>query len=1218
MSNDLNLTPAQYDAINAHGKTILVSAAAGSGKTRVLTERIIKSLIDKTSDLSRMLVVTFTRAAAAEMKGRIADAISEKLAEDPRREHLSAQLLKLGSAQISTIDSFFQKLVRNNFEKLGLTANFRIADDAEVIPLAINVMETVIDEFYIKYKDPSENDQTLSSIQNNRFAKSLDHLMSNRSDGKLNDLLLRILNEFSPYFEGIELLKKNADELQADCNTDVIQSVCGKSILCYYDELFECFAKELQEIERELLSDPDMYQKCGDLMDTDREYCKKVNQAFRQGKYEDIKKAVYSFDAKAKFPSIRTERKTPSVIKYQNWRKQFREKGVNAVQKAFVFSSDEIRDQMQKTAELCKILYELFAEFQKRMLEEKKARGILEHNDVRAMVYQMLTDPNGAPSEFANAIAAEYDAVYIDEYQDVDSIQDQIFSLIGRNRRFMVGDIKQSIYCFRGSEPSIFAAYRKAFPLYGTKEADAADGNTIFMSENFRCNAPIIDFTNTVCSFLFSACEKSVGYRTEDNLRKSKKDPKKIPNGYPAPVQVAFFEKPPTKKSDEDTDTKTEYTQEDAWIADEIARMLREEVRDNGEKIQPSDIAILVREKKHGLGVTKALKERAIPVSSEISMDFMKDPFWTHLLNLLRAIDNPYRDIPLSEFLLSPIGGFTLEEIAHIRQSCDQNAALFDAMTAYVEANPHAETAKNVSAILDWLESWREQASVLPADKLLRLLCLDEKLIEHSTSVAFTVLYDQARVYQRSSWCGLYGFLQHFEKLMEKGKISAAGFAKAENAVTIMTIHHSKGLEIPIVFLIACGKSFNDLDLKNSISFQKSTGLATKLFQPTTAEHENTFLRLATNLAIQMEEHEESIRTLYVALTRAQERLFVTGTLNGKAEDLEKETSCVKKGNRGLILSCSSYLRWMFAVKNHCDETGEAFPCNFQLIPFEMPHKIDKSEQEKAAFEAAKLGKTADATAYAYAEIIKKHAKEPNFLSELQGIPTKAAASKLPPNLLDRIADQTDLKNALQAQIDLMSSKAPSFHTLLARKSAVTAAEIGTATHEFLEFCDFSALCKNGIESEKDRLIKDGFMRKDSIDTVQDIWIEAFMKSRVMNWIQSAKNIYREQKFSIMVPLSSLTENEERAKAVANHMIYVQGSIDLVLEMPDEELILIDYKTDRILEHEHQNRAALTKRMNEAHGHQLAQYTKAAEQLFGKKPNRICLYLLALGDIIEI
>jgi len=976
--------------------------------------------------------------------------------------------------------------------------------------------------------------------------------------------------------------------------------------------LLEAYCKELDNFERDMEYDPDLHEKCSPLLSSDRTFCTTVLDALRAKDYRRAQAASNAFFV-GRFPSFPKGSKPKEAQAYHNWRAQFRKNGVDKLQACFRYSPEEIALHVQKTADFCDIMYLFYRDYEERLMAEKNIRGVLEHNDVRSMVYRLLTDSDGQASNFADSLSEQYDAVYIDEYQDVDEIQDRIFCLIGRNRRFMVGDIKQSIYGFRGSDPSIFANYRQTLPLYGTEDAERADGNSIFMSDNFRCDPPVISFTNQVCAFLFSACEKSIGYRPHDDLKPSKTAPDDPPKGYPFPVQVAVFDKATTDMESEDEDGA--YNQEAAWIAAEISRLLRKAVLDNGKPISPSDIAILVRSKKHGRGVTHALKALSIPVACESSADFLHDPNLIDFLNLLRAIDNPYRDLPLSEFLISPAGGFSLSELAEIRCVSGDAHALFDAMRSASEENTLPHLTEKIKACLSWLEKWRTQAAVLPADRLIRLLLLDEHWIDLSSHPSLLMIYEQARLYQRTSWSALYGFLEHIDKLIDGEKISAAGFAKAENAVTVMTIHHSKGLEFPVVFLMSCGSQFNESDARDNLIYHKQTGTATKLYNPQTAEHDNTALRDASILAIKLEQHEENIRILYVALTRARERLYVSGTLRGKWENTIANASCVQRGNRSAILSCSSYLSWFLAAMCDAERQGVEFPCVFRHF---SQDEWDKGVplQEKVLI-STPFSEDNSSVERTYAEVILKQENMTYPLSFLHGLPTKAAASKLERGLLDHFLDESDSDESIQAQIELMRSNQKSFDRLLSERKRNGAAEIGTATHSFFEFCDYRNLLENGIDAERDRLVAQAFMRRETADLVDTQKLALFCSSNLMKLIEQATHIYREQKFSILVPMSSLSEKKDFQEQLDNHSLYVQGSIDLLLEMPDGRLILVDYKTDRISEAERANKALLYERMHKAHATQLSYYAVAAEQLFGKKPDYVYLYLVSLGDMIE-
>ena len=1208
-------TPSQEAAMNLGGKALLVSAAAGSGKTSVLTERIIRSLINKEhpADLSRILVVTFTRAAAAELKARIAAALTDALAEDPGNKHLSHQLLLLGNAQISTIDSFFQKIVHANFEQLGLPATFRIADESEIDPICHEVMDGLLEEFYRQYMPPANTSDALGKIRENPFAEALDHLLSNRSDGKLNSMLLDFLEHFSSAPEGIDLLQTYARELRDASDHEFMKTKYGIYLRDYLQELFRAYHAELLKIRSDLEFDPAIAQKCAGLISSDLAYCNAMLEVLNEESYERLQAVAFSF-IPGRFPTIKD--KPEPVLAYQTWRVNFRKQLSSKVQEKLSFHVTYLPQQLCLTADLLDMLYLFFREFESRMKAEKYARGILEYNDIRSILYRLLSKDDGTASEFAHTLASQYDAVYIDEYQDVDMLQDRIFALIGENRRFMVGDIKQSIYGFRGSEPSIFANYRRIMPLYTDPKADDSNGICVFMSDNFRCDRPVIDFANRICGFLFSACEKSVGYRKQDDLICSKTPPQGVfEEACQTPVQLAVFDASSQSATKDDADEEV-LKDEAVWIASEISRLIRSAQLDDGSPITCSDIAILVQAKKQGKTFAKALKALNIPVKVDAGVDYLHEPLMTDLLNLLRAIDNPYRDLPLSEFLLSPFGSFTLEELTAIRKAAPDSKALYDAMLFTAEEAEDSDIGKKAASMCQWLDNLRAQATILPADRFLRLLYLDEILISYANDPILLFLYEQARVYQRSSWCGLYGFLSHVERLLQGKPVSADGFQKAESAVTIMTIHHSKGLEFPVVFLGGCGAAFNRADTRENLLFHRTLGCASKLYDRDLGNSETTILRELLKLEIDTEQTEESIRTLYVALTRARERLYVTGTLRGKWENALSAAATVSRQNRYSILFCNSYLAWILAVLQNSKEAD--FPCTFRHISSEEVEKEKELPLETEADREQTIQACADPIATKYTQVIQKNAAFEYSLSHLQGLPTKVAASKLCKNLLDVLSEEDNENTAPELQLELMRSASPSFESLLKEKQKPSATDIGTATHAFLEFCDYQRLGETGIEREIDRLVEKQYLNQATAAMIHRKQLELFCQSNLFDWILSAKRIYREQKFSIYIPFSGLTTDLARSEKLDGQQLFVQGSIDLLLQMPDDRLLLIDYKTDKITDAERQDPKKLSNRMSLAHGTQLACYKQAVKELFGRAPDATFIYSLPLGSAIEI
>lgn len=1203
-------TASQEAAMNLRGKTLLVSAAAGSGKTSVLTERIIRSLLDTEhpADLSRMLIVTFTRAAAAELKGRIATALTEALAQNPDSTHLSKQLFLLGSAQISTIDAFFQKAVKANFEALSLPASFRLADDGELLSLKTEIMDGLIEEYYRKYATDFTDTSAFSRLQNNRFAQALDHLMSTRSDGKLNATLMRFGERFSADPEGIRRLKRCADALRADAAKDYFDTTAGKVIQTHLKELFNSFSTYLSTVKAHLDATPDMRLKYGGIVESDISYCRAMIRSVCEGSYEETRTVVASF-VSGIFP--RSKEKTPQIMDYQEWRNHFKNEITKKIPEILSIPASQIPSQMLRTADLLDMLYLFYSDYQSRLMAEKRERGAFEFDDIRAMLYSLLTREDGSPSPLADQLAAQYDAVYIDEYQDVDLLQDRIFAMIGRNRRFMVGDIKQSIYGFRGSEPSIFAGYRRAMPLYTDEKAADADGNCVFMSENFRCNEPVIRFANRVCAFLFSACEDSVGYRPQDDLVRAKPIPDDLPEGHPVPVQVAVFDAPPRKKEAIEEDDGESVRDEAVWIAAEISRLLRTERLDNNDPIRPSDVAILVRNRAHGDAYAAELEKLNVPVSASSSGSLLSDPLLTDLLNLLRAIDNPYRDLPLSEFLLSSIGGFTAEELIEIRNANEKNAALYDALL--LRAVGDDALSQKLQSVISLLERQRKNAAVQAADRFLRLLYLEELLLPYADTPPLLFLYDQARLRQQSAFCDLYGFLAYVTKLLEEEKVSADGFKKSENAVTVMTVHHSKGLEFPVVFLASCASPFNKDDTKKNLLYHREVGCAAKLYNAETGESEDTAMRAALKLQIDREQTEESIRTLYVALTRARERLYVTGTLRGKWESALAAADLIRRGDRPTILGASNTLLWMLAAIR--EKSDEAPACVLHHVPLGevedgIPLHVAPTEVD------APLGTTAHSARYA--EICRAQANFVYPLKPLHTLPAKIAASKISSDLLDRLTDDENDDVSLEAQIELMRASAPDFDELLSEKQKATATDIGTATHAFLEYCDFRTLSTHSVEEEKSHLLTEDFLTEKTCELLNLRQLEAFRKSDLMKMILQAEKIRREQKFGLFLPMESLTQNEALAHELAGQRVFVQGSIDLLLEMADGRLILVDYKTDHITDAAQAAPSLLQAEMQRAHGEQLACYATAVKVLFGKAPDEVRIYSLPLGATVPI
>lgn len=1211
-------TKAQECAIEEKDKMILVSAAAGSGKTSVLTERVIRRILDPVSPLklTDLLIVTFTRSAAADLKSKIAAAIGIALENDPGNTLLTDQLLQLGSAQISTIDSFYLQVVRSNFERFGLPANFRMADENELRVLADEILDELIPEFYKKYEvaDNTDENHVFGKIRNNKFADCVDHFFNGKSNDDLAASLLEFHGNFSRMRKGVEALKDSAELLRSEAELPFSQTRCGDLLFSRLEAIVSQYERAvLQDVKAHHLEDPDAVKDQSATLASDFYFCDRTLHAVREKNFDELQNILSAIN----WEGFKSAEGAPEWSeRYHVTRNNFKDR-INTFYKNFVakITPEEQKNVFLLTAELAEVLYLFYTAFNRRYRDEKYARGILDFNDVRDAFLALLSDPENAP--LVDSLREQYKEIYIDEYQDVDEIQDEIFAKIGGVHRFMVGDIKQSIYGFRGGDPSIFAGYRQNMPLSDSPEAENADSICIFMSDNFRCNKPVIDFTNAVCSFLFSASPKSVHYLPEDDLKYSKNFKTEPPE--PAPVTVRIFGKPEKKKADGETpeeaasaDGESESDAEAHWVACEIARLLREGKKDDGSALEARDIAVLARSAPIMKKFKKEFDAQGIPAVTSEGNSIAQSPVFINLYNLLCAIDNPYRDVPLFEFLLSDFGGFTLDELYAVRNGFDKKKPLYDALQAATEAE--LPLAGKTREFVEWLEFYRRLSTVQSADRFLRILYRDQKFAAAAYSPEFLTVYEQARIYQQSSWTGLYGFLHYLDRLWAADKLTAADFGKTESAVNLMTMHKSKGLEFPVVFVVGCGKP--PKKSSDKLIYQKGVGFASDLYRRESGIPKPSFWKEIAELARFDAQMEEEIRLLYVAMTRAKEKLYITATPSRKEENFLRDVSMILRNDRFSILSGKSYIDWIYAALENAPE--ERRKVDLEYLPAkesaaEEPRQVSQST-EPSQSDATPQN---DAMARYYQGVLEKAKSFSYPLNALQGIPTKAAASKLKENLLD-ILKSGDEAESIAERIDLMRSEQPSFQSLLSAGEQPTAAEIGSATHEFLAECDFANLQKSGVQAELDRLTSLAFLSKETAKIVNLRAIERFTNSTLLQKINTAEQIYREQQFSLFVPLEELTKDPALAATLRGQELFVQGSIDLLLLGKDGKIELYDYKTDRITEEERQDPALLRRNMKARHGNQLEFYARAVEQLFGKRPDHIFIFSLSLGEIVEL
>ncbi len=1190
-------TDAQLNAIETKNKTILVSAAAGSGKTTTLTERIIRSLTEETppASLSKMLVVTFTRASAADMKKKISDALSKAVNRDPDNPHLANQMMLLESAKICTIDSFYYDMVQSNAATLGIPETIRVADESEISLLYRTEMETVIEEMYKElplFADFMENFSTMANISSavKTFISVYQGVLS--------------------YQDGIRVLCKSETKLREDATRPFFDTACGKHFKKQVSDALEHIGNILDRTIDcfETGGYPKVLKKYLPAVVSDRKTVLAAKAALAEGSYTKTKEI---FDGYVPEPFGRggVGDIDYNTKRYKDMRaKNVKECLIDLRKKYFFAAEEELPELMVKTADITNMLYRLLVRFEKKISKEKMAMGVCDFSDIRRFALQLTIDENGAPTALAKSYRERFEHIYIDEYQDVDEVQDLIFRAIARPKsRFMVGDIKQSIYSFRGANPSVFAGYKDNIAIPPLDKEDESDEKvSVFMSDNFRCDKPVIDCSNLVFRYLFSHCGQNIGYTvSEDGIspddlifakNMSGRSPKKVVLALTANTE---------KEGQAERNTKEEplpsgYDQA-VWIATEIRRLIREEKEefDTGEKKMGDqkffykDITVMIRSNTDLPILEEVFEHFGIPCQCREKTNFFENPDILLMLSLLNTIDNPRRDISLAGILRSPFFGFTMDELIAIRRNNEEDCSLYDNLLKTAEKE--TELARKCQDFLEVLTRLRRKAMTLPASKLLKLIYREMSVMSLSGSRNENLLrlYEYARSYEGSVFKGLSSFISYVNELIERDTLlESNGGASGVDTVSIVTIHHSKGLEFPVCFLYGLDKRFNDAN-KENLKFDANFGIGLKLCDTSGFGKLDTPVYRTIMDRKRLQNREEEMRILYVALTRAVERLYLVAAVSDPEElRTSAENRAEFSSPYSIGTKTNRYIDWIMAAIHNK-------PTNDFLTVVEVPkintlpkREIKKTDEEEIPEADQRL-----------LEILKERFAFQYPYKRISEIPAKISVSKLHPRVLDETEELT-----LSDETFLLPD------SLIGAEQA-SGAEKGTATHTVLQFCNFEFAEKYGIREEIERLCEHRFIDPNMAKIVNTVQLEKFFRSNLYKRIKNAKKIWREQRFNILLPAAEFTEEKELFR---NETVAVQGVIDLFFEDENGNIVLVDYKTDYLTPEELRNRDLAAKKLIERHSKQLSYYEKAIEQMCGKKPIETLIYSLPLANTLTL
>ena len=1212
-------TDSQLAAINTRDRTLLVSAAAGSGKTATLTERIISSILDEKDPIGidEMLIVTYTRAAVGELRERIGKAVKEAIKARPDDTRLERQLYLLPSAKISTIDAFCADILRANAERVGINPGFRVPDSAEAQLIAENILDGLLEAIYEGRASEVATPKELDALT--------DCLAQARKQSELPAIIHLIYSSTLNALEGVDAIGTLVGEFDPESFESVEATGFGRYIYARFDGMLGHYKRVFGEIKREIedVGDP----KHAKIIDMINDALSLILTLEEKRSYSERREILTTYEFKKAAPVSKKDALPP----IKEVRSAFKDEITDMRDDFFRHSEEEWKIAYAGLYRQFDVLYRVVREFDRLFRQEKIRRGMCEFSDVERYTYECLWQ-NGEKTDVAREQSKLYRAVYIDEYQDVNSLQNKIFEAISsETNRFMVGDIKQSIYEFRSANPKIFADMKKSFTPLGEK-GDYPTAS-IFMSNNFRCDEGVIDFVNDVFDRLFYFLRDSIGYVEDDRLKFSKGyDHPKPEYAYPEICLVPTI--PPTDPRS--ALVKDAQTLVPEVVARKIKELLDEGRLDNGERIQPRHIAIIMRNVKNkGEKYARELAKLGIPAALAENERFFVNSDVLLVLCLLNAIDNPHKDVYLAGLMCSPIYGFTLGELAVMRKLYPADT-LYDSLKKSLDEGDGGERVKK---FLDKLAYYRLLSEGMPTDKLLMKLYHETGLLALSSNKKeskdnLMLLYEHARKYEEGSFKGLYNFISYINQLTGRESDFDKREAPGEcDAVRIITAHGSKGLEYPIVFFAGGDSSFNrSHGAGEPPRFEYEEGFGMGMFLRT--DSGLALVRNSTKNVIKDYRHrkkiEEEARVLYVILTRAREKLYVVAQAKSDLEGFEAEVAAAREYmSEYSVYNVGSLLKMILEMKDFDIKTPTEFLKEPPLVYTEKAYEAlevgvaEEPAVEDVESEALEGEITVDEVSGDELEAILRERFEYEYpRAHLTRLPGKLSVSRLYPAILDgtdeltvSLADEADEGVDEGEPTEQKRGYLPKFR---APDAGSLSAERGIATHMLLQFCDLERMVKDGARAELLALKNSGFLSEKDASLVRIKEAEGFVRSELVKKMLEAKSLYREFRFNVKLPAEDFATDPELKSLYKNESVLVQGVIDCLYEDGDGELHLIDYKTDRLTKDELADRELAKKKMYDKHSLQLSYYAKAIELMFGKYPKTIEVYSLPLGETLDV
>lgn len=1164
------LTPQQAQAVNNRGGMLLVSAAAGSGKTKVLVDRLMKYLTDPNdpANLDEFLIITYTKAAASELRGKIAAKLSERIAEEPDNKHLQKQMQRLFLTKISTVHGFCGDILREYAYRLDLAADFRVADENECREIRNTVMQEVLDEAYRNFGE------------DNSFRAFVDTQGLGRDDRLIPEILEKVYDSARCHLDPEGWLDSCLQAVDVENVTDAAKTVWGRYLVeelqGYLDDQIHVLSRCAQDAQR-----------CQGL----EKPAANLKQTLEQ---LQVLRASESWDEIVKHRSIDYGRLTfprkcedPDLVERIKAARNACKKGLEKQLHSFTDDSGQVLQDLAESADGAEGIIRLVRAFDKAYAKAKHSRRCVDFGDLEHMTLDLLLGKSrSGPTAAAEEIAGRFREIMVDEYQDSNGVQDAIFSALAckRHNCFMVGDVKQSIYQFRLADPGIFLEkYRKYVPA---EEAEENQGRKVLLSHNFRSGAEVIEAVNDVFATCMSQRVGGLAYGEAEALREG------VPHGALGEPGVELH----ALQIQEDT-----YEEEAVFVAGRIRQMLDEGclIR-SSEGLRPvtaEDIVILLRSPGSvGIHFQQALARQGIRCASGGGKDLLKCAEIAIFRSLLQTIANPRLDIPLVSVLASPIFGFTADDLAQIRAQ-RRNMPVFDAL----KVSKHKK-AEEFLAVLDRLRRTARMCRLTElleqCLKLTRLdsICaaMDDGDVRNGNMLTF---YQLAVDFESGGPRDLGQFLEYLDTMEEKGLIAAG--SGSSGCVTIMSIHKSKGLEFPVVFLAGLSREFNRESTRAQILCDKELGLGLHVADRNSRTRYPTQSKRAIAAKMTAESLSEELRVLYVAMTRARDRLVMTYASRNLEGDL-KDIALRMDFDNGKLL-CRDVVcpgEWVLLTAMHRTEAGELFHLGgrpMQTTISEHPWKITVSQVTE---EAGRSG-IAEPTRQMPEDVTEKMKTALGFTYPYRAA-TLAPSKQTATQRKGRLKDAEAAEQAQESRLPVRNWRKPKF-----RGESLQGKEYGNAIHAVMQYICYEN-CENheAVSREVARLVEQGFLTQQQGEIANCAAIAAFFDSPIGRKLRSGVNHIREFKFSILDDAAGYGDGLD------GEQVLLQGVVDCAM-LEDDGITVIDFKTDYVTE---DTLSDVVQRYRE----QVQTYANALEQIFEQRVKAQYLYFFRLNRFVSV